>query len=64
MLHPRDIKEVVGSIIFPTLQNAAQLRQPIKKFISFVSFENIKFIYRAFQVWAWPLLDKRSTSKK
>ena len=29
---------------------AAQLRQPIKKFISFVSFENITFIYRAFQV--------------
>ena len=29
---------------------AAQLRQPIKKFISFVTFENITFIYRAFQV--------------
>ena len=28
-----------------------------------MSFENITFIYRAFQIWAWPLLDKRSTSK-
>ena len=35
-----------------------------RKFISFMSFENITFIYRAFQVWAWPLLDKRSASKE
>ena len=34
------------------------------KFIRFMWFENITFIYKAFQVWAWPLLDKRSTSKK
>ena len=34
------------------------------KFIGFMSFENIMFIYRDFQVWAWPLLNKRSTSKK
>ena len=35
-----------------------------KKFISFVSFENITFIYRTFQVWAWTLLDKRSTGEE
>ena len=35
-----------------------------RKFISFMSFENITFIYRTFQVWAWPLLDKRSTSEE
>ena len=32
------------------LSIAAQYRQPIKKIISFVSSENITFIYRAFQV--------------
>ena len=35
-----------------------------RKLISFMSFENITFIYRAFRVWAWPLLHKRSTSSK
>ena len=35
-----------------------------RKLISFMSFENITFIYRTFQVWAWPLLDKRSTSEE
>ena len=38
-----------------------QLRNTVKaayrKFISFMSFENITFTYRAFQVWAWPLLE-------
>ena len=34
-----------------------------RKLISFMSFENITFIYRAFQVWAWPFLDKLTTSK-
>ena len=46
----------------------SKLRSTVKaanrKFISFMSFENITFIYRAFQVWAWALLDKRSTSKE
>ena len=35
-----------------------------RKFIRFMSCENITFLYSAFQFWAWPLLDKRSTSKK
>ena len=43
------------------LKYAAQLRQPIQNSLVFMSFKNITFIYRAFQVWVWPLLDKRST---
>ena len=35
-----------------------------RKFIGFMSFEYVTYKYMAFRVWAWPLLDKRSTSKK
>ena len=35
-----------------------------RKFILLCKIETITFIFRAFQVWAWPLLDKRSTRRK
>ena len=47
-----------------TYKSRSTVKAANRKFISFMSFENITFIYRTFQVWAWPLLDKRSTSEE
>ena len=35
-----------------------------RKVIGFMSFDNITYVYRAFQVWVWSILDKLSTSKE
>ena len=47
-----------------SLSERSTVKADNRKLISFMSFENITFIYRAFRVWAWPLPDKRRTSKK
>ena len=49
-------------IMYVSCNCASRLRQPIEN--SLVLCHLKTFIYRAFQVWAWPLLDKRSTSKE
>ena len=49
-------------VIKQTCWQRSTVKTANKKLISFMSFEI--FIYRVFQVWAWPLLDKLSTSKK
>ena len=60
------IKKVDYELVFAGffLNVSDTVKAANRKFISFMSFENITFIYRALQVWAWPWLDKRSMSKK
>ena len=50
-------------LIFINLERGT-VKAANRKFMRFMSFENITFMYRAFQVWTWALCDKRSTNKK